>query len=166
MAKASEAVHGRISMMRATTVLAVLGIISCSTSSHGQPLDLQATCAAQAKKAFDDWESKFQKGADAAGEKYKTVSRNYQSYYNSKLNKCFVLVETNRMLGEDSITSVYLADPYERRTYADYLWIWRENKGYSETPPSKCELVPSLREKRDCKTREEFDAFVAGYMEE
>jgi hypothetical protein len=29
-----------------------------------------------------------------------------------------------------------------------------------------CELIPSLREKKYCKSREEFDAFVAEYMEE
>ncbi len=146
--------------------IALFGIIACNMSAQSQPLDLQATYAVQGKRAFDEWESEFGRGATTAGLTYKTISRDYQSHYNSNLKKCFVLVQTNRMLGEDSIVSVYLADAYERRTYADYLWIWRENKGYSETAPSKCELVPSLREKRDCKTREEFDAFIANYMEE
>jgi hypothetical protein len=33
-------------------------------------------------------------------------------------------------------------------------------------PPTVCELVPSLRNKKYCTTREEFDTFVAEYMEE
>jgi hypothetical protein len=44
--------------------------------------------------------------------------------------------------------------------------ISRENKKYWDVPPSECELIPTLREKRTCATREEFDAFVAEYMEE
>jgi hypothetical protein len=37
---------------------------------------------------------------------------------------------------------------------------------YWEVKPSSCELTPTLREKSYCSTREEFDAFVALYLEE
>jgi len=70
------------------------------------------------------------------------------------------------MMGNQSQTSVYLSDAYERRIYAEYLWFSHETKQYWEVPPSTCELIPSLREKKHCNSREEFDAFVAGYMEE
>ena len=59
-----------------------------------------------------------------------------------------------------------LTDAYERRVYAIYIWIGQENKKHSEVPPIVCELIPSIADKRNCTSREEFDAFVAGYMEE
>jgi hypothetical protein len=59
-----------------------------------------------------------------------------------------------------------ITDAYERRIYANYQWISRPNKKYWEVPPSTCELIPSLKDKRHCNSREEFDAFVADYMEE
>jgi len=31
--------------------------------------------------------------------------------------------------------------------------------------PSTCELIPSLRQKKYCNSRDEVDAFVADYME-
>jgi hypothetical protein len=76
-----------------------------------------------------------------------------------------MLVETTNMLAGLSNTSVYLMDANERRQYAFYLWISRKDKKYWEVPPSNCELTPSLREKKLCTSREEFDAFVADYME-
>ena len=59
-----------------------------------------------------------------------------------------------------------LMDAFERRDYGSYLWSSRQDKKYWEVPPTSCELVPSLRAKHYCKSREEFDAFVADYMEE
>jgi hypothetical protein len=137
--------------------------MSCA-ESHSQSLDLQALCAAQARKAFQEAEREFNN--DPAGKLQTTVSSDYQSHYNTKLKKCLVLVEATRMLGSQSSTSVYLTDAFERRMYASYLWISRGNKKYWEVPPSTCELTPSLRQKKNCTTREEFDAFVADYMEE
>jgi hypothetical protein len=57
-------------------------------------------------------------------------------------------------------------DANERRQYATYLWISRQDKKYWEVPPTTCELTPSLREKKFCTSREEFDAFIASYMED
>jgi hypothetical protein len=70
------------------------------------------------------------------------------------------------MFANEQNVTVYLTDAYERRIYANYQWISRPNKKYWEVPPSTCELIPSLKEKRHCNSREEFDAFVADYMEE
>ena len=76
-----------------------------------------------------------------------------------------MLVETTNMAGSQSDTSAYLMDANERRQYAFYLWISKKDKKYWEVPPISCELTPSLREKKVCTSREEFDAFVADYME-
>jgi hypothetical protein len=137
-------------------------IISCTTLAHSQSLDFQAMCATQSRKVFQEYENEFKAGA---GKMY-TVSSDYQSHYNTKLNKCLLLIEATRMLGDQTSTSVYLSDAYERRIYANYLWISKKDKKYWEVPPTECELVPSLRNKQNCTTREEFDAFVAEYLEE
>jgi hypothetical protein len=87
------------------------------------------------------------------------ISADYQSHYFTKTGKCLVLVETSDMLAGAISTT-------EGRPYATYVWMSQKDKKYWEVPPTACELSPSLREKKQCKTREEFDAFVAGYMEE
>lgn len=136
---------GRLSVVVATLIFTV--------SANAQPLDLQATCAAQARKAFNEFEREWKN--DPANKAFKTLSTDYQSHYNTKLKKCLMLIT---MMGNQSQTSVYLSDAYERRIYAEYL--------SGEVPPITCELVPSLRQKKYCTSREEFDAFVAHYMEE
>jgi hypothetical protein len=132
--------------------------------TRAQSLNQQARCAAQSQKAFLEWQRDFKSGP--AANLASLVSSDYQSHYNTKLNKCLLLIEATSMLGNQSSNSALLMDAYERRPYASYLWISRENKKYWEVPPTGCELLPSLREKRNCTTREGFDAFVADYMEE
>jgi hypothetical protein len=70
------------------------------------------------------------------------------------------------MIGSQSIKTLYIRDANERRQYATYVRMSRERKKYWEVPPTACEPTPSLRERRFCKTREEFDAFAAPDMEE
>jgi hypothetical protein len=82
------------------------------------------------------------------------------------MTKCLILIEATHNFGKQISTTVLLTDANERRIYAYYLWLSREGKKYWEVPPAECELSPSVREKTNCTTREEFDAFVAGYMEE
>jgi hypothetical protein len=139
-------------------------IISCTTLARSQSLDFQAMCATQSRKTFQEYENEFKTGS--SGNMYRTVSSDYQSHYNTKLKKCLLLIEATRMLGEQTSTSAYLSDAYERREYASYLWISQKDKQFWEVPPSHCELMPSLRNKKNCTSREEFDAFVAEYMEE
>jgi hypothetical protein len=59
-----------------------------------------------------------------------------------------------------------LWDAFERRQYATWLWSAHETKKYWEQPPISCELSANYRDKKNCKTKEEFDAFVAEFMEE
>jgi hypothetical protein len=150
--------------MRGRIILAIIGIVSCATLAHSQTLDFQAMCATQARKAFQEWEIERTKSEKKFGGT--DVSSDYQSHYNTKLKKCLILIEATSMLGDQASTSVDLSDAYERRIYASYLWISKQGKKYWEVPPSSCELIPSLRQKTSCTTREEFDDFVAQYMEE
>src|SRR5215813_12365702 len=114
---------GRLSVVVATLIFTV--------SANAQPLDLQATCAAQARKAFNEFEREWKN--DPAGKAFKTLSTDYQSHYNTKLKKCLMLIT---MMGNQSQTSVYLSDAYERRIYAEYLWFSHE-----ASPPATCELI-------------------------
>jgi hypothetical protein len=146
------------------SILALMVIISCTTLARSQSLDFQAMCATQSRKAFQEYENEWKTGVGA--NMYRTIGSDYQSHYNTKLKKCLLLIEATRMLGGESMTSAYLSDAYERRPYANYMWMSRKDKKYWEVPPTECELVPSMRNKRNCTSREEFDAFVAEYMEE
>jgi hypothetical protein len=76
-----------------------------------------------------------------------------------------MLIETTSSLAGKTSTSAYLMDANERRQYAFYLWMTKKDKKYWEVPPLSCELTPSLKEKKSCASREEFDEFVANYME-
>jgi hypothetical protein len=151
-------------IMRTTVAMVIFCAVAGSTSAQSQSLDLQATCAAQAKKSFYEAEAEWK--SDPYSKGFTTLSNDYQSHYNTKLKKCLMLVETIRMFANEQNITVYLTDAYERRIYANYQWISRPNKKYWEVPPSTCELIPSLKDKRHCNSREEFDAFVADYMEE
>jgi hypothetical protein len=145
-------------------VLVVLIVVSCATLARSQSLDFQATCATQARKAFQEWEKDQN---DPNNKSFRLISGDYQSHYNTKLKKCLILIEATHSSGNKQFSTVaLLSDAYERRMYAYYQWISKENKFYWEVPPISCELTPSLRNKRFCTTREEFDAFVADYMEE
>jgi hypothetical protein len=151
--------------MRNCAVATALAAIFVGSPAHAQTLDQQERCAMEAKRSFQEIQAH-----DLAEQKQvggQRTSADYQSHYNTKTGKCLMLVETTDMLaGGTSSTTAYLMDANERRQYATYLWMSRKDKKYWEVPPTVCELDPSLREKQTCKTREEFDGFVAGYLEE
>ena len=140
--------------------------IAYGSIARAQSLDQQERCAQQAKRAYAETEAEFEAYNRAQTQKTVRFSGDYQSHYNVKLGKCLMLVETYDMIDSQSITTAYVRDANEHRQYANYLWISKEGKKYWEVQPMGCELTPSLREKRFCKTREEFDEFVAPYMEE
>jgi hypothetical protein len=149
---------------RALTIILIA--IASGSIARAQSLDQQERCAQQAKRAYAETEAEFEAYNRAQTQKTVRYSGDYQSHYNIKLGKCLMLVETRDMIGSQSITTAYVRDANERRQYATYVWMSREGKKYWEVPPMACELTPGLREKRFCKTREEFDEFAAPYMEE
>jgi hypothetical protein len=144
----------------------ILNVIAFGPIARAQSLDQQERCAQQAKRAYAERDAQDCAEMQKMGTGMSRFSGDYQSHYNVKLGKCLMLVETTDMRGEQSTTTAYVMDANERRPYATFVWMSREEKKYWEVPPMACELTPSLREKRFCKTREEFDEFVAPYMEE
>jgi hypothetical protein len=145
----------------------ILSVIAFGPIARAQSLDQQERCAQQAKRAFTELDAQSRAEMQKMGTGTVRFSGDYQSHYNVKLGKCLMLVETTDMLSTQSTaTTAYVMDANERRQYAIYVWMSREGKKYWEVPPMACELTPNLREKRFCKTREEFDEFAAPYMEE
>jgi hypothetical protein len=145
-------------------VLAVV-LLAGAIPAHSQTLDDQERCASQARKAFD-WENESKKSPGA--KLMHTVSSDYESHFNTKMKKCLILIQsvtTIPSLDGNSSNTVTLMDAYERHVYAYYLWTSSPTKKYWEVKPMSCELIPAVQPKKNCADREEFDAFVAGYLE-
>jgi hypothetical protein len=142
-------------------VVLSFAIIASGVMARGQSLQEQGVCAKQAQRTFqEDWQ-KPQLPAN-----FTTVSQNYQSHFNTKLRKCLVLIECTLSEGKELITSAQLMDAYERRMYASYFRTSNQSEEFWQVITSNCEITPSFHEKTHCTSREEFDAFVAKYMEE
>lgn len=150
-----------------------------AASLYAQTLEQQEKCAARAKVYFQDlkaeWDSAAKKTEKDFGEmasQATTNSLDYQSHYNLKLQKCLVLIERDTSYYTPKTGTGFqaktaeLSDAYERRVYASYWWQSQPGKKYWEVPPSGCDLVPTLAEKRTCSSREEWDAFVSPYLQQ
>ena len=147
-----------------TEFLAFVALIGLASSADSQSLDLQATCSSQARRAFQEYSAEDK--IESAKFGMYTMSIDYQSHYNTKINRCLILTEKTSSAGGQTSTSVILWDALERRNYAIWLWQTHPTKKYWEVPPLACELVRNNRDQKNCTSREEFDAFVAEYMEE
>ncbi len=106
---------------------------------------LQGQCADAAKKFFneDKW--------GRAAEDINSSNVNYTNHYNSKYNKCFVLI-TERF-SDGSGTSQVLYDVLEHKEYANGSFGSKDLSVY-------CTILNG-----DCKTASDFNKFVSGYME-
>lgn len=125
-----------------------------SDKTSRENLESQNKCAQQAEKMFHQW-----------GYKLSVLGTAYESHYNTKLNKCFMTVGADDF-GTPRLTTKFLLDAYERRQYADYMWVAdKANRYLLNIPPAICKLTPVSAEERDCKSEEEYKAFVATYME-
>jgi hypothetical protein len=98
----------------------------------------------------------------------------YQSHYNTKLNRCLMLTTDLHALQDDNVEVVTLVDANERRKYATYQEMQSHEAVAKDLQTGtktsgkvlSCKLAPSIRHETTCKNREEFEAFVAKYMEE
>ena len=112
--------------------------------------DFKRQCAAEADRFFKFWNNDP-----------KSTSR-YESHYNPSRKECFVLILDSDVSSNDpseNYLELTLFDAVERRQYA-YLFNWKKP---GELPI--CTLMPGDGEPKACDTHEEFNAFVANYME-
>lgn len=122
-------------------------------------IDFQIKCASQAKVFFEYFTS------DPLGRK----EDEFSNYYNSKLNKCFVLVKRYiRTRDSDYLPSGFSKDLYdaiEKKKYGSYSMPDKIKKD-SEVAPLWCEMYPEGNDSsiKNCNSEDEFDAFVDTYM--
>ena len=142
-------------MKRLFGYLAPLLVILLCSHASAQSLDNQERCSLQAKKEYDLWK------ADQI--RLQLISSEYQSHFNTKISKCLMLLTADYVGGSNL---KFLEDSFERRIYAMYYWSPSSTKKYWEVPPSICELTPSTLGKKNCSSVDEFDSFVATYLED
>jgi hypothetical protein len=139
----------------------VIGTLILSGSfgfpAHSQSLDQQATCAAQAKRALHEYSTENKELVDKLG----MIGR---SHYNPKINRCLILTDNTYSYGIYLSNHVVLWDALERRIYAS--WLSQTASPTDLVEVVTCELTRNFKDRENCTTREEFDAFVAEYMEE
>jgi len=140
--------------------LICLSIAIASNASAQSPQE-QTLCAKQAKAAVEEWN-----GGTGPQPNVKPISEDYQSHYNTKLNRCLVSIEAFDQVGNQRVTSAVLMDALEHRVFAQYGWGSREGKDYWEAPPDYCALSPTHRDRRAFSSKDEYDAFVAKYMKD
>jgi hypothetical protein len=112
--------------------------------------DFKRQCATEADRFFKLWNNDPN-----------STSR-YESHYNPSRKECFVLIlesEESSNVPSENYLELTLFDAVERRQYA-YLFKWNQ-PGQSPI----CTLMPGDGEAKTCDTHEEFNAFVANYME-
>ncbi len=143
-------------LLLTTTAIGFLAAISFSPISIAlaQSFD-QEKCTADAKETFQDVEREY--AAESRLADIQTASSTYSSHYNTKIHRCFLSISRAVSLTKETSDASYLLDT-NQRLYASYFATG------GETP--NCTLMPTVRKTTNCKTREEFDAFVTKYMEE
>jgi hypothetical protein len=140
-------------------VVAVVLPLLATSSTGAQSLSEQAQCAAQARISANEENTKWETETRHLG--YQTTTWDYESHYNTKLRKCFVV--TKRMYGFGSAINqnTNLYDAFERRDFGLY-----SSSSRNPDKPMICQLLPTYGQTTYCKSEEEFKAFVASYMTE
>jgi hypothetical protein len=142
--------------VRAATIFVamLIGNMTCATA-WGQFHQEQEVYAKHAKVAFQEYSADEQKSG------IKPFTSDYQSHYNTKLDKCLIRIEETIPSDGEFITNVLLFEVFERRLYASYF-----SKSGSKVL-TYCDLIPTFHdEKTFCSSRGEFDSFVSKYMEQ
>jgi ABC-type transporter MlaC component len=155
-------------MSKSLALFVLIALAAWQIPAHSQSLALQERCAAEASNTFRQLQSENDAKYDPATLIQKAVG-NFQSHYNSKLNRCLLLISRVAVIPLSTNLSnqqrqSFLVDANERRYYASYV----ETQLALETKPKveRCELRPTMRYRTVCTSRDEFDAFVATYLEE
>jgi hypothetical protein len=150
----------------AIAALVAVSYVTGSRAIAQVSLDLQEKCARQAETVFR--ERGYSKGltrpeGDDSGSN--DVIANFESHYNTALNRCFMLLEIFGVgIGNAGFQIRSLFDPYEGRTYAEFAWGPTESKKYFEVRPY-CRLMSLSNDQSNCHSEAEFNAFITRYME-
>jgi hypothetical protein len=124
-------------------------------TATAQSPDAQQKCGTEAKIAFEELRREYDAEARGLQLKVDVRSNDYRHYYNTKLERCLLVVNKNTTIVDELSHTSYLIDT-DRRMYAIYM----ETNGQMQS----CTLIQSVRQTMACKSRDEFDAFVSQYM--
>lgn len=117
-------------------------------------LGLQQKCAEQARKEFTAWGWA------------KNPMASFENHCNSRLNKCFMLINDMTTMGDETFSNKSLSDAFEGRSYAEYMWHTVKDKKYWEAAPSICKVTLPSGEDTFCRSDVEFDDLIKKlYME-
>lgn len=146
---------------------ALLTLVSCTAQpqrqeEHTAPVESKAggahptliqqkLCAEQAKKAFDEYEE----GGHKPGE-----MSDYTSHLDVNKNVCYVRVSTTTATKQSVTNSVSVFDAFERRVFANYIWVNNSGKKYWEVKPLECDVHPQQQAIIYCQSSDEFDELV------
>ena len=138
--------HRKMRLLTMSFVLMIVtSIAACQNLDRKQIYEAQERCGKRAEEYFKRRSLSGVPGFD----QYK-----YINHYNIKLNKCFILLTIRDSTG----VGTELIDINENKQYGFSTEIYQLNPSFS------CHFP--LASNRDCKSREEWDAFVKTYMEE
>jgi hypothetical protein len=135
-------------LFRAWLVVSALLTVEAVRS---QSLDEPAMCSEQAKKAFKEYSDLDKFASEAMG--MTRVKIDYKNHYNTKIKKCLIYISRIRASPSKRELSIFLFDANEKREYA--AWV-----------SDGCVLPPRYPSKKNCTSREEFDALVEEYLTE
>jgi len=152
----------------AAVLLFALAQLAWAPLAHAGSLDLQERCKSDASRTFQELEDENNAKYDPSSMVRKNAS-DHQNHYNTKLNRCLLLVQRRTVLPlatnlSNQMRQSILIDANERRTYA--LYVETQLAEETKSKIEKCELRPGMRQRTVCATRDQFDAFVASYLEE
>src|ERR1017187_953819 len=114
-----------------------------ATQTAEKRLEQDQKCSARAKEFFND--SQFSEKDSGAW---------YENHFNSKLNKCLILIQSNTYPGGSMHHYKLLLDVNDGNA------LGSSEKRSVDLNPSHCEMLS-----KECKTEEEFDVFTKSYME-
>jgi hypothetical protein len=135
--------------------LGLLCLLLTATTASAQSLEQQGICAKQAKVAFEDYKNDHP---------WKQMMVSYKNHYDTKLNKCFIAVESMHPVDEETLFSYVLMDAFEHKAYAHYILRWSNSD--ADVSSTTCVLIPTSQTQIRCSSKDECVAFVAKYMEE
>jgi hypothetical protein len=136
---------------------AMIAVLSTGHSIADQPT-LQERCEWQARHSFRELEYEVDSDAEFH-ERSANVSMDYSPHYNAAIGRCLVLIEMSETSPSQMSHTAYIVDADKpARQYAFY----REIGGVLIV----CELRPSWGVVKFCADRDNFDAFIARYMEQ
>jgi len=138
------------------SILLVLSFLSLSFMSYAasdkENYELQEKCGKRAEEYF---KRSFGTGISTDGKQ--SMLSHYTNHFNSKLNKCFILVTT----------TIVQMDKPELSKYLKMLSDINENKNFGNFSKNGSEIISICNVlDKGCYSESEWDSLVKPYMEE